>query len=403
MNCVEKLREYADATKWGGECRILHAHNGDFAGDCSERECGECRAAYLRTIADGADAELRDAEARLMPEGMEWPRYEDGEPVRVGDEFMGKDGKTYTVHQVQFIGKCFSLYDFCDRKAQFNAFYGERVKRPAPKVLDADGVEIKQGDTVYVLGFGEPLTVKGFTDDGRVLMSFHDEDSLGYKSSKLTHRAPVLAADGLPLREGETVWYVQTPNEAKECKVEELPEREKGERAVCLRALDGTIISCPTRYVTHERPALDADGVEIRVGEKLYDVETGCKRTVRAVNNNGTIEFYGCANLGWFAKFFTHRAPVLDADGLPIKIGDTVYGLSDGAAWFVVGLNKSKKHPVIARNDQKGAKGLRAEWLTHEQPDTWERLYLDMDNGRMTLGEFVRRCKALEEKENRNG
>lgn len=60
----------------------------------------------------------------------------------------------------------------------------------APKVLDADGVEIKQGDTVYVLGFGEPLTVKGFTDDGRVLMSFHDENSLGYKPSKLTHEQP---------------------------------------------------------------------------------------------------------------------------------------------------------------------------------------------------------------------
>ena len=68
--------------------------------------------------------------ARLMPEGMSWPVFEDNEPVRIGDEFMGKDGKTYTVQQVQFIGKCFSLYDFCDRKAQFNAFYGERVKRP---------------------------------------------------------------------------------------------------------------------------------------------------------------------------------------------------------------------------------------------------------------------------------
>ena len=190
MNCVEKLRQYADATKWGGECRILHAHYGDFAGDCSERECNDCRSEYLRAIADEMQANMRDAEARLMPEGVEWPRYEDGEPVRVGDEFMGKDGKTYTVHQVQFIGKCFSLYDFCDRKAQFNAFYGERVKRPAPKVLDADGVEIREGETVYVLGFGEPLTVKGFADDGRVLMSFHDEDSLGYKPSKLTHERP---------------------------------------------------------------------------------------------------------------------------------------------------------------------------------------------------------------------
>ena len=96
MNVMERLREYDDATKWGGECRILHA---------------------------------------------------------IADEI-------------------------------------ERDRADSPKVLDADGVEIKQGDTVYVLGFGEPLTVKGFTDDGRVLMSFHDEDSLGYKPSKLTHEPP---------------------------------------------------------------------------------------------------------------------------------------------------------------------------------------------------------------------
>lgn len=60
----------------------------------------------------------------------------------------------------------------------------------APEALDADGVPIREGDTVYVLDFGEPLTVKGFMDDGRVLMSFHDENSLGYKPSKLTHEQP---------------------------------------------------------------------------------------------------------------------------------------------------------------------------------------------------------------------
>lgn len=61
------------------------------------------------------------------------------------------------------------------------------VHKPVP---DADGEPIREGDTVYVLGFGEPLTVKGFADDGRVLMSFHGENSLGYKPSKLTHEQP---------------------------------------------------------------------------------------------------------------------------------------------------------------------------------------------------------------------
>ena len=67
---------------------------------------------------------------------------------------------------------------------------GERVKRPAPKVVDADGVEISVGDTVYLTGYDEPLTVKGFDNDGRVLMDYHNDDSLGYKPSKLTHEQP---------------------------------------------------------------------------------------------------------------------------------------------------------------------------------------------------------------------
>ena len=42
-------------------CRILHAHHGDFAGDCLERECGECRAAYLRMIVDEIERDRTDS------------------------------------------------------------------------------------------------------------------------------------------------------------------------------------------------------------------------------------------------------------------------------------------------------------------------------------------------------
>ena len=134
--------------------------------------------AWVREIG-GVEA----AKARMMPEGCEWPRYEDGTPVWFGDE-ASRLGEVFKVSGI-------GLYLDGSYALNFRAYSkDERVKRPAPKVVDADGVEIKQGDTVYVLGFGEPLTVKGFTDDGRVLMSFHDDNSLGYKPSKLTHEQP---------------------------------------------------------------------------------------------------------------------------------------------------------------------------------------------------------------------
>lgn len=246
MNAIERLREYAEATRWGGVCRILHAHHGDFEGDCLERECNECRAAYLRAVADGADAELRDMNARLMPEGMSWPRYTDGSLVEIGDEVVGSDyGERINVDAVKFHANGFTL---CGKGGFKKRYECDDLFERLAKVLDADGVEVevgddlytvdgmlkfhvsaidkkigriateamfalgkwadpktythrapvlaadgkplREGETVYVLGFGEPLTVKGFADDGRVLMSFHDENSLGYKPSRLTHEQP---------------------------------------------------------------------------------------------------------------------------------------------------------------------------------------------------------------------
>ena len=159
--------------------------------------------------------ELLDAlDRRLMPEGMEWlveawPRFEDGELVRVGDEFMGKDGKTYTVKQIRFMGFYFSLYDFCDERPQFRADYGERVKRPAPKVLDADGVEIELGDDLYSVEGGLKLHVGVIdTRNGKIATAEMYALDKWADPAMYTHRAPVLAADGRPLREGETVYFV---------------------------------------------------------------------------------------------------------------------------------------------------------------------------------------------------
>lgn len=159
---------------------------------------------------DVMDAALGALDRRLMPEGMEWPRYESGEPVRIGGEFIGKDGKTYTAKQIQFIGKCFSLYDFCDRKPQFDGFYGELVKRPAPKVLDADGTECHVGDEpVYLVDSDKPYRIDTITEDGSIGLSRPEECCSVYRT-RMTHVKPVLAADGKPLREGETVYDKDT-------------------------------------------------------------------------------------------------------------------------------------------------------------------------------------------------
>ena len=168
----------------------------------------------------------KEACRRLMPEGMEWPRFEDGEPVRFGCEFEF-EGAVDVVESVTFLcaGSPRFNYGLQDSWERVHGLYvrGELIKRPAPKVLDADGVEIRVGDTVY--GFaGQQYEITGLCEyessivhaktvgDGvaadELLALSGQLNSAQLEASKITHRAPVLAADGKPLREGETVWDV---------------------------------------------------------------------------------------------------------------------------------------------------------------------------------------------------
>ena len=158
-------------------------------------------------------AELRK---RLMPEGMEWPTVDD-KPVVIGERMRScgiDDCKVVGIDPAN--SRLILASDNIEEgKATYFADFAEDCHRPAPKVLDADGVEIRVGDTVYYVDGREQRvnTVARHTDDGCV--QFGRINEAGYvtyceaaciQPNQLTHRAPVLAADGKPLREGETVY-----------------------------------------------------------------------------------------------------------------------------------------------------------------------------------------------------
>ena len=148
---------------------------------------------------------------RLMPEGYEWPRFESGEQVMLGDsvvKYVG--GGEFEVRSIEFRDGVAYLREGFRTEGIVIVRPGERVKRPAPKVLDADGVEIRRGDTLWHVETGEQCKVVG-VDSRSVSVDFRvDGDGTKHTGSvlpsNLTHRAPVLAADGRPLREGETVF-----------------------------------------------------------------------------------------------------------------------------------------------------------------------------------------------------
>ena len=167
----------------------------------AQRKCHERLeriAALNKTI-----AEMRP---RLMPEGMEWPTV-DGKPV---DFVTGYEPSLGVLEAV-------SIYNNGACEVMGHDGIIKNVKEihvATPKVLDADGVEIREGDEVWSTTgeFDGKRTVSSvYIDPGEPPYAMFEERQKPYSCLcfYLTHRAPVLAADGKPLREGETVWKVK--------------------------------------------------------------------------------------------------------------------------------------------------------------------------------------------------
>ena len=244
-----------------------------------EKSCRDCMVKMMTAIADRIDAE------RALPADAEWPRFEDGGLVRIGDE-LEFEGKTMLVCDATFYADGWALW--CDREdmsGRLYGKYGERPARPAPKVLDADGAPIKVDDTVWM-------------------------------------------------------------------------------------------------------------------------TYSGCKRVVKAVcSDECTVEY---EEGGWdYAKRVAHEPPtpeVLDADGVPIKVGDDVYFVADkdGSALTVECIDVSGEKPVVdlVYSDERGSWHLvNPEKLTHERPDSWrlwgEELDMAVKVGEVDKVEMMRRAKAL--------
>lgn len=159
---------------FGIECREMHT-------------CGSCILAMLTAIADRIDAE------RALPEGVKWPRFDDGELVKAGDEVEFK-GETMRVYLATLDADGWALW--CSREGidgRLSGSYGERVKRPAPRVFGADGVPIEVGDTVYGDDDPEQLIVDSFDGPGCVCLTLAKSPSgmlYTIEPSRLSHERP---------------------------------------------------------------------------------------------------------------------------------------------------------------------------------------------------------------------
>lgn len=126
---------------------------------------------------------LTERERRILDM---WPRFEDGKPLMLGDKYEDNEGHECFASGVHLDIDGPSLVD----SEGFHDLYrkGKRVKRPAPKVLDADGVEIEVGDTVWTLDGLEGVVTK--VDDGAAYIAYESDYAQREEADNLTHVQP---------------------------------------------------------------------------------------------------------------------------------------------------------------------------------------------------------------------
>ncbi len=273
----------------------------------------------------------------------------------------------------------------------------------------ADGKPYRRGQTVYHVDDGDRRTVNGTVGE-YVILDGCKKFPLDY-----THERPVRGADGVPIKVGDTLYDPR----GREIIVEDLD----GGCAVCVEIDECTHVPRRSRWgcdsLTHFKPVLDADGVPYEPEEDVYSVRDGREFHVSSIDhwNNRIANDAGFAIDSWEnPEDFTHAKPVLDADGVPIKVGDTVWFITDKYAddkTREFSVRSIAQEKIEVGNCQAYHTWTYGQHLTHikpEPPDSWERIEQDAKNiwgkpipfGKDAESTFtcrvvdlVRRCKAL--------
>lgn len=177
----ERLREIAD------EKEDEPYSSGIIEALCKEFGVCENKSSYAVDLNNFLKAIADEIEKYYIPR----PRFEDGEPVHFDDRFYsGYTHAIETVSSMKFTPGGFKL------NGGLRYDYGEPVRRclPEPKVLDAYGVEIKVGDTVWGKYSGVEHEVIGFDScDGLLCVSIRNVETGstgGSSPNLLTHREP---------------------------------------------------------------------------------------------------------------------------------------------------------------------------------------------------------------------
>lgn len=219
MTAAELLRKAAmrETDEWGNitpHVKLFSALSGDDAAATDYVERGD----LLRQLADKIDAELAQARDLSLRQGAElwakangWPdfrdgedfgawldrcalmrpRYDNGDPVDMED-FGDPESDDFAWYTVSDSGD-WTIYAPAISPDPIEGDISERVERPDPEVMGADGLPIVVGETVWLEKDGRKGIVKGIGVNGSSIAYVEWEDgrwSPDVLCDHLTHTPP---------------------------------------------------------------------------------------------------------------------------------------------------------------------------------------------------------------------
>lgn len=188
--CSKKWFEYA---RWVDGQGGLDAVKESVEQSACRKKLLDCFAMRLgfESLEDAGDI-FRELEKRLMPDGMEWPRYEDGGLVQFGD-IIGMQSGEWMEHPADEM--VFHADGSVEVFGDGNSVVFERGEKARRIVLAADDEPLEIGQTVWHED-GTKLEVFGFLreDDADTVVSVGriegPTDWCEAMSSSLTHAKP---------------------------------------------------------------------------------------------------------------------------------------------------------------------------------------------------------------------
>lgn len=253
MTVSEQLRWAANGEPYNGIDKNIWTYPTGKIRALAEAVTGEWPSdnEIFSIVADKIDAELAQARrsgleraAKSWAKANGWPDFSEGEdfgawlerctykkpvddcnePVQFGDDielhYSGGGVDKGLFQEVAINKGPVSILSFVGVSHARDYRYDSEcdvLKRPAPDVLLGDGKPVSKGETMYVIESGIERTAKDFGTklcegmdgwDGSPWVMF--DNGSWMRANDLTHERPVIGADGLPIKDDETVYDVET-------------------------------------------------------------------------------------------------------------------------------------------------------------------------------------------------